>query len=125
MPTTSASSVPCAPWRRTSSRTARTDARMRPLQRALLWLAVLLLMLAGAITGNADLGAAGAGLALLAFALLAPPPLRPAIAVLLVGALLVRAFGGAALLIDLFPPLVAGLVGWLFARTLAGGRRPL
>ena len=97
---------------------------MRPLQRALLWLAVLLLLLAGALTGNADLGAAGAALALFAFALLAPP-LRPVIAVLMIGALLARAFGGAALLTDLLPLLVAGLVGWLFARTLWGGRRPL
>jgi hypothetical protein len=97
---------------------------MRPVLRALLWLAILVLLLACAWSGNADLGAAGAVLALLAFAILAPP-LRPAIVVLLPGALLVRVFGDAALLIDLLPPVIAGVVGWLFARTLLDGRRPL
>jgi hypothetical protein len=97
---------------------------MRPALRALLWLAVLVLISAGAWSGVADVAAAGAVLALLAFGLLVPA-VRPALLVLVPGALLLRVFGDATLLVDLLPPLIAGLVGWLFARTLWGDRRPL
>jgi hypothetical protein len=93
--------------------------------RLLLWLTALALMLAGAAVGDARFGAGAALLILIALGLYAPRGLRAAVAVIVLCAGIAFAFGGAALLIDLLPGLIAGLVGWLFARTLLPGRRPL
>ena len=91
----------------------------------LLWLTALALVLAGAMLGDSRFGAAAALLVVVALGLFAPRAVRPAVAVLALGAVVAFAFGGAALLIDLLPALIAGLVGWLFARTLLLPRRPL
>lgn len=91
----------------------------------MLWLAALVLALAGALLGDARFGAAAALLVVAVLGLFAPRAVRPAVAVLALAALVAFAYGGAALLIDLLPALIAGLVGWLFARTLLAPRRPL
>lgn len=93
--------------------------------RALLWLAALVLALAGAMLGDRRFGAAAALLVVIALGLFAPRGVRPAVAALALAAALAFAFGGTALLIDVLPAMIAGLVGWLFARTLVAGRRPL
>ena len=93
--------------------------------RALLWLAVFAVMLAGAWLGDANVSAAAALLVLLVLGIFAPRALRPALAAVAIGAGLAFFFGGAPLLIDLLPAFIAGMVAWVFARTLLPGRRPL
>jgi hypothetical protein len=93
--------------------------------RALLWLAVAAAMLAGAWLGDTNISAAAAVLVLLVLGIFAPRVLRPALVTVTLGAGLAFFFGGAGLLIDLLPAFIAGMVAWVFARTLLPGRRPL
>jgi hypothetical protein len=97
----------------------------RSALRALLWLTAFVLVLAGTLLGDARFGVAAALFVIGALGLFAPRGVRPAIAAVALGALVAFLCGGTALLIDLFPALIAGLVGWLFARTLLPPRRPL
>lgn len=55
----------------------------------------------------------------------APRSLRTFFVLLSLLALGVLAFGGVPRLLDVVPALIAASVGWLFARTLLGTRRPL
>jgi hypothetical protein len=93
--------------------------------RALLWLAVFAVMLVGAWLGDANISAAAALLVLLVLGIFAPRALHPALATVALGAGVAFFFGGARLLIDLLPAFIAGMVAWIFARTLLPGRRPL
>ena len=97
----------------------------RSALRALLWLTAFVLVLAGTLLGDARFGVAAALFVIGALGLFAPRGVRPAIAAVALGALVAFLCGGTALLIDLLPALIAGLVGWLFARTLLPPRRSL
>jgi len=55
----------------------------------------------------------------------APRALRAYFFLLSLLALCVLAVGGVARLLDIVPALIAASIGWLFARTLLGTRRPL
>ena len=89
------------------------------------WLGIIALALAGRYFGNTLLSAACLPALLLLLALSAPAALRAGLAMLAaVGALAIAA-GFAEQALDATPALIAGLVGWLFARTLVGGRTPL
>lgn len=95
------------------------------LVRAILWLAVLAATLASALLREPLPGLAAAALVLIALAAFGPRALLPALALVGAAAALAFAAGGAALAVVVMPALFAGLVGWLFARTLLPGRRPL
>jgi len=82
-------------------------------------------MLTGACLDDVRFSAAAAFLALVLIGIFASPALRHAVAGIALCAALALMFGGAVLLVELVPALIAGLVGWVFARTLLPGRRPL
>jgi len=93
--------------------------------RVTVWLAILALALGGALLHSENISAAIAPLALAYLLLVSPRMLRPALAAIAVGEAAAWWLGGARLLIDLLPVAIAGLVGWLFARSLVPPRTPL
>lgn len=88
------------------------------------WLAVLALAGAGRLYDADPLRALCVPAIVLLFAA-AMPALRITLLALATALAAAVAAGFASLVVDLTPALVAGLVGWLFARTLRRGRRPL
>ena len=93
--------------------------------RALGWATVLALGIAAHLTDSDTLRAACAAAVLLALLASAPGVMLPPL--LLLGALACGIFlvAGIGRVFDAVPALIAGLVAWLFARTLWRGRRPL
>ncbi len=93
--------------------------------RALVWLAIVFAVVLGHVLGDERISAAVAPLVILALWFGAPRILRSA--VLLVAAAVAFAWilDGASAIVDILPCLIAGLIGWLFARSLLRGRQPL
>ena len=95
------------------------------LARLLLWIVVLAAMLAAGMLHEPAFAIAATLLVLVVLVAFAPRALLPAGAIVAAALLLALAAGGTALAVVVAPALLAGLVGWLFARTLLPGRRPL
>jgi len=89
------------------------------------WLMVAALALGAHAFDSDSLRAACAGAVLALLVATAPAALRLSLGLPALLALGVLAFGGTARLLDLVPALIAGVIAWLFARTLRGARRPL
>ena len=89
------------------------------------WLALVSLALAAHFLDSPLLRAACVPAIVLLFALSGPPALRVGLFVLAALLVALIAAGYATVALDLTPALIAGLVGWLFARTLLRGRLPL
>ena len=94
---------------------------MRPA----LWLAILALALLGRWLHSDAVTAAIVPVALVFFLLATPPGLRGAIVVMAVFEALAWAIGGAAMMLDLLPAIIAAFIGWLFARSLIAPRTAL
>lgn len=95
------------------------------LARLLLWMAVLAATLAAVALHAPAFGVAATLLVLIALVSFAPRALLPAAALVACALVFALAAGGTALAVAVAPALIAGLVGWLFARTLLPGRQPL
>lgn len=93
--------------------------------RAVAWLGIVILAILAYRFDSDALRAACAICALAALALFAPRTLRISLAVIAAIVAIVLARLGVAGLLDTLPALIAGFVGWLFARTLWRGRTPL
>lgn len=93
--------------------------------RVAVWLAILALALFGRWRHDDAIGAAIVPLALGFFFVVTPRALRGAIAAMAFVEAAAWWFGGAGLMIDLLPALIAAFVGWLFARSLVRPRTPL
>jgi uncharacterized membrane protein len=93
--------------------------------RILGWLGIIALAVCAHWFDNALLRAACVPALLLLIASSAPAPMRRPLLVLAVLTALPIGFGFGDALLDLTPALIAALVGWMFARTLLNGRRPL
>jgi hypothetical protein len=93
--------------------------------RILVWLAILALALFGRWRHDDAITAAIAPLALGFFFFVTPRALRGAIVAMAAAEAAAWWFGGASLMIDLLPALIAAFVGWLFARSLIRPRTPL
>jgi uncharacterized membrane protein len=89
------------------------------------WLCLIAIALAGRYFDNAVLGAACLPALLLLLALNAPVSLRWTLGMVAATGAIAIAAGFAEQALDAIPALIAALVGWLFARTLSGGRTPL
>lgn len=93
--------------------------------RAAAWLGILALAaLAHGLDSDA-LRLACAGSMVAALACFAPRSLRPSLAAVAALAAVLLALTGIGGLLDAAPALLAAFIGWLFARTLRRGRRPL
>lgn len=92
--------------------------------RSVAWLGFIALVILSAYLDSALLRALCAPTLLLALAA-GMRPLRPALLVLAGAALVPVALGYGDAALALTPALIAALVGWIFARTLRSGRRPL
>lgn len=95
------------------------------MRRAAVWLLVVALLIGAHMVHTDSWRAACLTGALVLFGLLAPGPLRAPTATFVVLAALLGIGLGVDLLLDALPAMIAALVGWLFARTLLGERRPL
>jgi hypothetical protein len=89
------------------------------------WLAILVLVLLGRILHNDNLIAAAEPVALCILWLLAPSGLRLALGLALLVVIAILLLGGRDWMLQLLPAIIAAFVGWIFARTLLPGRRPL
>src|SRR5262249_2713080 len=96
----------------------------RPVMRALAWLAVVALAIAGHLLDSTIVRAACVPALLGALALNAPA-LRGMALALAAAALVPVALGRGEATRDLAPALIAALIGWLFLRTLRAPRTPL
>ncbi len=92
--------------------------------RAALWVIIIALAVLSRVSGDDRYIAAVAPLVVVALWFAGPRALRGAVALSAV-ALLGAWFGGVALLVDVLPIVIAALIGWLFARSLLGGREAL
>jgi len=89
------------------------------------WLGIVALAACAHYYDNPTLRAALMPAIVLVLAFNAPATMRlPLVALALLGAVPI-ALGFGERVLDLTPALIAWLVGWMFARTLIGGRRPL
>jgi uncharacterized membrane protein len=95
------------------------------VRRVLCWLGIVALAVCGHWFDSNWLRAACVPALLVVIATGAPPSMRIALFTLAVLTALPIAFGHGNGLLDLTPALVAALVGWMFARKLLAGRRPL
>ena len=93
--------------------------------RLALWISIVLLVALGHLLSDIRYTAAVAPVVVVALWFGAPRGLRLAIALVAAGLLVAWLGGGVGLLVDVLPATFAGLVGWLFARTLLPGRQPL
>jgi len=93
--------------------------------RVLGWLGIIALAGCARWFDSAMLRAACVPALLLLIASSAPAPMRRPLIVLAVLTALPIGFGFGEALLDMTPALIAALVGWMFARTLLRGRRPL
>lgn len=93
--------------------------------RVAVWLAILALALLGRWWHSDAVTAAIVPLALGFFVVATPRALRGAIVAMAVVEAAAWMLGGAGLMIDLLPVLIAAFVGWLFARSLVSPRTPL
>jgi len=93
--------------------------------RILGWLGIIALAVCARWFDSAPLRAACVPALLLLVASSAPAPMRRPLIVLAVLTALPIGFGLGDALLDMTPALIAALVGWMFARTLLRGRRPL
>lgn len=92
--------------------------------RLAVWLLIVLLAVLGRHLHNEAMVAASVPVALAFLACVVPAALRGAIGVIALIEAVAWVAGGTVWMIDLLPVMVAGFVGWLFARSLAPGRRP-
>jgi uncharacterized membrane protein len=95
------------------------------MRRVLGWLGIVALAACAHYLDSTVLRAACVPALLVLIASSAPLPMRIPLAVLAGLTALPIAFGRGNALLDATPALVAALVGWMFARTLLAGRRPL
>ena len=95
------------------------------MPRILGWLGIIALAVCARWFDSAVLRAACVPALLLLIASSAPAPMRRPLIVLAVLTALPIGFGFGDTLLDATPALIAALVGWMFARTLLRGRRPL
>lgn len=95
------------------------------MTRVLGWLGIVALAICAHWFDNALLRAACVPALLLVIASGAPAPMRMPLLVTAALTALPIGFGHGDALLDTTPALIAALVGWMFARTLLGGRRPL
>ncbi len=93
--------------------------------RAALWVIIIALAVLSRVSGDDRYIAAVAPLVMVALWFAAPGALRGAVALSAVALLGAWCGGGVALLVDVLPISIAVLIGWLFARSLLGGREPL
>lgn len=93
--------------------------------RALGWTCVVALGIAAHLSGSDALRAACAAAVLLALLASAPGVMLPPLLLAAAIACAVYLAAGIGRVFDAVPALIAGLVAWLFARTLRNGRRPL
>jgi uncharacterized membrane protein len=95
------------------------------VHRILGWLGIIALAVCAHWFDSALLRAACVPALLLLIAGSAPAPMRRPLIALAVLTALPIGFGFGDALLDTTPALIAALVGWMFARTLLRGRRPL
>jgi len=95
------------------------------MRRALGWLGIILLAVSAQLFEKPWLRAACVPVILLLLGSSAPSPLRHMLLGLAIAAAALVAFGFGEPLLDATPALIAGIVAWLFARTLLCGRQPL
>jgi uncharacterized membrane protein len=95
------------------------------VRRILGWLGIVALALCARWFDSAALRAACVPALLLLVSSSAPAPMRRPLLVVASVTALPIAFGYGDALLDTTPALIAALVGWIFARTLLRGRRPL
>jgi len=95
------------------------------MRRALGWLVIVLLAVGAHLLDTPWLRAACVPAILLLLGSSAPASLRHGLIGLAIGSTILIAFGFGEPLVDATPALIAGIVAWLFARTLVHGRRPL
>lgn len=93
--------------------------------RPLGWIGIVALVLAARWYGSDIFRAACAFLVLALIAVAAPRALRLPLALIALIALMLVACAGIGRLFDALPALIAGLVAWIFARSLWRGRTPL
>jgi len=93
--------------------------------RALGWTCVVALGIAAHLSDSDTLRAACAGAVLLALLASAPGVMLAPLLLIAALALAIWLAAGIGRVFDAVPALIAGLVAWLFARTLWRGRRPL
>lgn len=95
------------------------------MRRILGWLGIIALAVCAHWFDSAVLRAACVPALLLLVSSGAPAPMRRPLLVLAALTALPIGFGHGDALLDTTPALIAALVGWMFARTLLRGRRPL
>lgn len=95
------------------------------MSRVLGWLGIVALAVCAHWLDSALLRAACVPALLFVIASGAPAPMRVPLLVLAALTALPIGFGHGDALLDTTPALIAALVGWMFARTLLGERRPL
>lgn len=95
------------------------------MRRVLGWLGIVALAICAHWLDNALLRAACVPALLLVIGSGAPAPMRMPLLMLAALTALPIGFGHGDALLDGTPALIAALVGWMFARTLLRGRRPL
>jgi uncharacterized membrane protein len=95
------------------------------MSRVLGWLGIVALAVCAHFVDSAVLRAACVPAVLILVATSAPAPMRVPLAALAVLTALPIGLGLGDALLDATPALIAALVGWMFARTLMRGRRPL
>lgn len=95
------------------------------MRRVLGWLGIVALAVCAHWFDSTLLRAACVPALLILIASSAPAPMRLPLIVLAALTALPIAFGYGNALLDATPALVAALIGWMFARTLLRGRRPL
>lgn len=95
------------------------------MTRVMGWLGIFALAVCAHYFDSTLLRAACVPALLILIATSAPAPMRIALVLLAVLTALPIGFGYGAALLDATPALIAALVGWMFARTLLRGRRPL
>lgn len=95
------------------------------MRRALGWLGIVALAACAHYVDSGVLRAACVPALLILVAASAPAPMRVPLAALAALAALPIGLGLGDALLDATPALIAALVGWMFARTLLRGRRPL
>ncbi len=93
--------------------------------RAVGWLCVVALGIAAHVYDSDALRGACTVAIFVLLAITAPAPIRPALVAVGVGALAILIAFGPGSLFDALPALICAFVGYLFARTLFRGRRPL
>jgi hypothetical protein len=95
------------------------------MTRVLGWLGVAALALLGHVYDSDPCRMACAFLALILLAAGAPRSLRPAIVLIAILAGVLVACAGVGTLLDALPALIAGLIAWIFLRSLRRDRMPL